>query len=197
MKIIGLFFVLAASGLAATPLEVTDCDGQIIVLNPMEKVVVILASSQALAEQTREFGRALYGWQGRNDFRVVVVVDLRKSLGTLFKSWTLGKMKADLDEEGERLLPWYRANHNFGQPRPDLCGVADFDGQVTEKLGWGKDDRQMKATIFGKSGDVVWSGVDLITPETLQVEVKKLMGEPVPTPVEARPKKSKLQLRKA
>lgn len=173
-----------------------DCDGKFVQLNLPDKITVVLASSQPLADTTREFGRALYGWQGREGFRVIVVVDLRKSLGTLFKGWTLGKMKADLDEEGERLVPWYRANKNPGNPRGDLCGIADFDGKATDSLGWGSDEKKMKVTIFGKNGDVIWSEMDATSPQAMQAEVRKLLGEPVPTPLDAFPKKSRILLRK-
>ena len=173
-----------------------DCDGRVVELNPADKVTVVMASSQPLADTTREFGRALYGWQGRKEFRVIVVVDLRKSLGTLFKGWTVGKMKADLDEEAERLIPWYRANKNPGNPRGDLCGIADFDGHVTDSLEWGSDEKKMKVMIFGKTGEVVWSERDADSPKAMQAEVKKLLGDPVPTPPDAFPKKSRILMRK-
>jgi hypothetical protein len=173
-----------------------NCDGKTVSLNPPGNVTVILASSQPLADQTREFGRSIYGWQGREAFRVIVVVDLRKSIGTLFKGWTTGKMKADLDEEAERLIPWYRANQNIKNPRGDLCGIADFTGKATEALGWGVDDTKMKVTIFGKEGDVVGSDMDSKSPKALQLEITKLLGQPVPTPPDAAPKKSRILLRK-
>jgi len=173
-----------------------DCDGKVVELNPADRITVVLASSQPLADTTREFGRALYGWQGRKEFRVIVVVDLRKSLGTLFKGWTVGKMKADLDEEAETLIPWYRANKNPNNPRPDLCGIADFDGKATESLGWGSDDTKMKVSIFGKDGNVVWSGVNVKSPSYLQAEIEKLLGKPAPTPPDAKPKKSRILMRK-
>lgn len=173
-----------------------DCDGSVVEMNPADKITVVMASSQPLADTTREFGRALYGWQGRTEFRVIVVVDLRKSLGTLFKGWTVGKMKADLDEEAERLVPWYRANKNPGNPRGDLCGIADFDGHVTDSLEWGSDEKKMKVTIFGKTGDVIWSEMGATSPEAMKNEVKKLLGDPVPTPPEAFPRKSRILMRK-
>ena len=196
MKRICIFFALTSSLVAGELSGFINCDGKTVSLNPVGNVTVLLASSQPLADQTREFGRAVYGWQGRSEFRVIVVVDLRKSLGTLFKGWTVGKMRADLNEEAERLIPWYRANKNPNNPRPDLCGIADFDGKVTESLGWGSDDTKMKVSIFGKNGDVVWSNVNLRTPASLQAEIEKLLGKPVPTPPDAIPKKSKILMRK-
>ena len=172
-----------------------DCDGKVVELDAADRITVVLASSQPLADTTREFGRALYGWQGRREFRVIVVVDLRKSLGTLFKGWTVGKMKADLDEEAERLIPWYRANQNPNNPRPDLCGIADFDGYVTNSLEWGSDEKKMKVMIIGKNGEI-WSEMDATSPKAMQDEVRKLLGDPVPTPPEAFPRKSRILMRK-
>jgi len=172
-----------------------DCDGKVVEFDPQGRITVVLASSQSLADTTREFGRALYGWQGRREFRVIVVVDLRKSLGTLFKGWTVGKMKADLDEEAERLIPWYRANQNPNNPRPDLCGIADFDGYVTNSLEWGSDEKKMKVMIIGKNGEI-WSEMDATSPKAMQDEVRKLLGDPVPTPPEAFPRKSRILMRK-
>ena len=197
MRLLALALLFLCAPVGAKELaHPKDCDGKVVELNPTNRITIVLASSQSLADTTREFGRAVYGWQGRKEFRVIVVVDLRKSLGTLFQGWTVGKMKADLNEEAERLIPWYRANQNPNNPRPDLCGIADFDGKVTESLGWGGDDTKMKVKIFGKSGDVVWSVMDVIRPDALRREVQNLLGPPVPTPPDAIPKKSRMILRK-
>jgi hypothetical protein len=197
MRLFALLLLFMCAPVGAKDLtHPKDCDGKVVELNPADRITVVLASSQPLADTTREFGRALYGWQGRKEFRVIVVVDLRKSLGTLFKGWTVGKMKADLDEEAETLIPWYRANQNPNNPRPDLCGIADFDGKATESLGWGSDDTKMKVSIFGKDRNVVWSGVNVKSPAFLQAEIEKLLGKPVSTPPDAKPKKSRILMRK-
>lgn len=154
--------------------------------------MVLLSSSQPLAETTREFGSSLYGWQGRDGFRVAVVVDLRQSLGTLFKGWTLGTMKANLDEEGIQIQPWYRANGNLGNPRVDLCAIADFDGKVSEALGWGADENQMKVTLFGRDGQKIWGTKNAKSPALMLREVQKILGAPVAMPKDAEPKKSRL-----
>ena len=174
-----------------------SCDGKIITLNPEGKITVVMASSQPLAETTREFGRAMYPWQGLDDFRVIVIVDLRKSLGTLFKGWTIGKMKADLDEEGETLQPWFRARGNKDNPRGVLCAVPDFDGKATESLGWGKDDRKMKVTLFGKDGNVIWSSENVSSSTEVTRRLVDLLGPAAPRPPEAVSKKSKLPLRRS
>ena len=169
-----------------------NCDGQPFQLNPKGKIMILLASSQPLADTTREFGSSLYGWQGRDGFRVTVVVDLRKSLGTLFKGWTLGTMKANLDEEGMQIQPWYRANGNSGNPRADLCAIADFDGKVTDALGWGSDENKMKVTIFGKDGEKIWNSTNAQSPAAMLKEVQKLLGPPIAKPKNAEPRKSRI-----
>ena len=169
-----------------------NCDGQPFQLNPKGKIMILLASSQRLADTTREFGSSLYGWQGRDGFRVTVVVDLRKSLGTLFKGWTLGTMKANLDEEGMQIQPWYRANGNSGNPRADLCAIADFDGKVTDALGWGNDENKMKVTIYGRDGEMIWNSTNAQSPAAMLKEVEKLLGPPVVKPKNAELRKCRI-----
>jgi hypothetical protein len=54
----------------------------------------------------------------------------------------------------------------------------------------------MKVSIFGKDRNVVWSNVNLRTPASLQAEIEKLLGKPVPMPPDAKPKKSRILMRK-
>ena len=186
------FFLLTGAVWAGPLPQPINCDGQPFQLNPKGKIMILLASSQPLADTTREFGSSLYGWQGRDGFRVTVVVDLRKSLGTLFKGWTLGTMKANLDEEGMQIQPWYRANGNSGNPRADLCAIADFDGKVTDALGWGSDENKMKVTIFGKDGEKIWNSTNAQSPAAMLKEVQKLLGPPIAKPKNAEPRKSRI-----
>ena len=193
-----LAVLLACAGIlqAADLPQPKNCDGKPTVLNPKGKITVVMASSQPLADTTREFGRAMYPWQGLEEFRVIVVVDLRKSLGTLFKGWTVGKMKADLNEEALTLTPWFQGRGNKNNPRPYLCAIPDFDGKTTDALGWGRDHEIMKVTIFGKEGEVLWSDKAAKSAVPLQTKLKELLGAPAPTPPDAEPKKSKILLRR-
>jgi len=67
-----LVVLLACAGiLQAVDLpQPKNCDGKPTVLNPSGKITVVMASSQPLADTTREFGRAMYPWQGLEEFRV-------------------------------------------------------------------------------------------------------------------------------
>ena len=196
-RLIPVFLLFAGMCFGAELPKPKNCDGKPTELNPKGKFTVVMASSQPLADTTREFGRALYPWQGLEDFRVIVVVDLRKSLGTLFKGWTVGKMKADLDEEAITLTPWFQGRGNTNNPRPYLCAIPDFDGKATESLGWGPDHEIMKVTLFGKEGQVIWSSKDAQSPTPLVARVKDLLGPPARTPPDAEPKKSKILRRRS
>jgi len=195
-KFLLVFFIFRGILQAADLPQPKNCDGKPTVLNPPGKITVVMASSQPLADTTREFGRAMYPWQGLEEFRVIVVVDLRKSLGTLFKSWTVGKMKADLDEEALTLTPWFQGRGNKNNPRPYLCAIPDFDGKTTDALSWGRDHEIMKVTIFGKEGEVLWSDKDAKSTAPLRTKLKELLGAPAPTPPDAEPKKSRMILRR-
>ena len=123
-----ILLALAGFWIQAAPLpQIKNCDGKMTVLNPAGQFTVVLASSQPLADTTREFGKALYPWQGLEDFRLIVVVDLRKSLGSFVRTWTTGRMKADLDEEALALQPWFQARGNTNNPRKYLTAIPDFD----------------------------------------------------------------------
>ena len=194
---LALFFcTLGWAGAGELP-RIKNCDGQETLLNPKGQITVVMASSQALADTTREFGRAVYPWQGLEDFRLIVVVDLRKSLGSFVRSWTKGRMRADLDEEALALKPWFMARGNKSNPRQYLCAIPDFDGKATEALGWGTDDEVMKVKIFGKDGEKIWMSKNATTSEPLTAKLVELLGPPAKTPPDAEPKKSKILRRRA
>ena len=197
IRIILFFLFSAGLGWGAELSKPKNCDGRPTDLNPRGKFTVVMASSQPLADTTREFGRAVYPWQGLEEFRVIVVVDLRKSLGTLFKAWTVGKMKADLDEEAITLTPWFRARGNTNNPRAYLCAIPDFDGKATDALGWTADPEIMKVNLYGKEGELVWSNWDAKSPGPLTEKLREHLGPGAPAPPDAEPKKSKILRRRS
>ena len=197
MRAVVGFFLLAWGWAGAAELpRVKNCDGELTVLNPKGQITVVMASSQSLADTTRAFGRALYPWQGREDFRLIVVVDLRKSLGSFVRGWTKAKMRADLHEEALTLKPWFLARGNTNNPRTYLCAIPDFDGKATEALGWGENDEVMKVKIFGKDGEQIWVSKDAKGPGPLTAKLRELLGPPAPRPPASEPKKSKILQRR-
>ena len=45
-----------------------DCDGKVVELNPTNRITVVLASSQPLADTTREFGGRFTDGRGEKNF---------------------------------------------------------------------------------------------------------------------------------
>jgi hypothetical protein len=137
-----------------SPLSVTDADGKVWTLNAPGRVTVIIGNSPASAQAARDCGKALDEFQGRPDFRALVVVDLRGSLAHFAQGYTRYRMRHDLNAEAVRITPWYRRNHNLSDPRRDIGAVADFDGSVCDPLGWPRDVPGLRVVIFDKTGNV-------------------------------------------
>lgn len=140
-------------GLPAEPLiKATDADGVQRTLNPKGQVTVIIYSNPAVQDRTRQTGKELDLFHGREDFRSIVVVDLRGTMADWAPGYTVRRMVKDLDQEAIRLTPVYRKKGNSKNPRPDLSAVADFTGEICLKLGWEKPKNQLRIIVFNKQG---------------------------------------------
>lgn len=145
--------VLTLSPLAAAPpITAKDADGVERTLNQVGQVTVIVSSNPSVQERTRQAGKAMDAFQGRTDFRSIVLVDLRGTMADWAKGYTLRRMMKDLDQEALRITPAYRKNGNSGNPRLAVSAVADFDGTVGLRLGWLKPKNQLRVIIFDRNG---------------------------------------------
>lgn len=149
------------AALGAEVIQAMHVDGKEFALNQAGRVTVVLYSCPAVQDRTRGAGKAVYEFQGRDDFRVAVVVDLRGSLAHLAKGYTARRMKADLDEEAKRVKPFYLKNGNTSDPRPNFAAFADFDGALSKRLGWEEQRNQMRVVIFDRSGNEAGRWEDL------------------------------------
>jgi hypothetical protein len=150
-----LFYLIMLVPLAlqAEPLiEAQDADGVLRGLNPRSQVTVIVYSNPTVQERTREAGRALDLFQGRKNFRSIVVVDLRGTMADWAAGYTVRRMVKDLDKEALRVTPAYRDNGNEANPRSDLSAIADFSGAICRQLGWEKPKNQLRVIIFDQQG---------------------------------------------
>lgn len=145
----------------AAEIRAVDADGKERVLNAANQVTLVLYTNAALQEKTREAARAVDVLQGRPGFRVIVVADMRGTLALMAKGYTQRRMQRDLDAEAQRVEPWYRKNGNRESPRPHVSAVADFKGEVCEKLGWEKSPAKLHAVLFGRNGREVKRWEDL------------------------------------
>ena len=146
------FLGLLAVATAAAPILATDADGRPVAVNAPGKVVAVLSSSPATQDQTRAAGRVLDGYRGRPDFRLVIVVDLRGSFAGVVPGIVRRRMRDELDKEAVRLAPFYRANGNANDPRPDMESIPDFDGTVCKPLGWAETPGKLRVVLFGADG---------------------------------------------
>jgi hypothetical protein len=175
-----LWLALAAALPAAEAITAEDADGKKVRLNAEKRVTVIIGSNENVQQRTRAAGKALDEFQGRPDFRAIVLVDLRDSIGNLVPWIVRGRMRADLDKEALRITPAYRANGNQGDPRADVSAVPDFDGKICRQVEWEKPAKTLRVVVFGKDGAVARRWEDLADYAELQAAVRQALeaGDP-------------------
>src|ERR1700683_1169569 len=76
-----------------------DADNHSIVLNHPGVVTLVLGTNEDSQDKARSAGKAMYPLQGRPDFQLIVVVDLRNSIATWVRSVVLAQMRSNLDHE--------------------------------------------------------------------------------------------------
>jgi len=126
-----------------------DADNHNVLLNRPGVITVIVGTSEDSQDAAREAGKAMYPFQGRSDFQLIVVVDLRDSIANWVPSVVTGRMRSSLDEEAIELKPYFLKNGNKGNPRTQSFVVPDFTGAVCPQLGWTKTSDDLRAIIFG------------------------------------------------
>jgi hypothetical protein len=146
----------------AVPITATDADSHLITLNEIGKVSVIISSNQDIQKQTREAGHILDQFQGVPDFREMVVVDLRNSLGNVLPPLVRLEMRRNLDQEAKRIAPFFLANGSKENPRLHTIAVPDFNGKICDALGWTKPEPIVQVITFARSGEVAfrWAATD-------------------------------------
>jgi hypothetical protein len=129
-----------------------DADNRTVLLNRPGTISVIVGTSEDSQDAAREAGKAVYPFQGRPDFQLVVVVDLRNSIATWLPSIVLNRMRSSLDQEAIELKPYFLKNGNKSNPRLTQHVVPDFSGTICPELGWPKGSDKLRAIIFGVDG---------------------------------------------
>jgi hypothetical protein len=143
-------------------IKATDCDNHPILVNRPGILTVVIGTSEDSQDAARQAGKVMYPLQGRPDFQLVVVVDLRNSIATWAPSIVLSRMRASLDDEAIDLKPYFLKNGNKGNPRNSLYVIPDFSGTICPQLNWPDGSDDLRGVLFGTDGREItrWDKID-------------------------------------
>jgi hypothetical protein len=167
---------------AATPsaprarkFKAVDADNHTILLNRPGLITLVVGTSEDSQDGARAAGKAMYPLQGRPDFQLIVVVDLRDSIATWAPSIVTAKMRSNLDEEATELKPYFLKNGNKGDPRKSLVVIPDFSGTICPQLGWTGGSDDLRGILFGADGREIarWDKIDDMA--KLQTDVRAVI----------------------
>jgi hypothetical protein len=132
--------------------KAVDADNHNITINRTGVVTALIGTSEDSQDAARDAGVAMYPFQGRSDFQLIVAVDLRDSLATWAPTIAIGRMRSSLDGEAEELKPYFLKNGNRSNPRGFCHVIPDFNGRVFTELGWPQTSGDLRAIVFGADG---------------------------------------------
>jgi hypothetical protein len=146
----GLF--APATAASVKRFRAVDADKRNIVINRNGIVTVLIGTSEDSQQEARQAGIAMYPFQGRPDFQLIVAVDLRGSLANWAPGIAIGRMRSSLDGEANELKPYYLKNGNHSNPRAYCHVIPDFDGRIFTQLGWPQTSKNLRAIVFSADG---------------------------------------------
>ena len=133
-------------------LKALDADNQVIVLNKTGVITLVLGTNEDSQDQARAAGRAMYALQGRPDFELIVVVDLRHSIASWVPSLVIAQMRSNLDKEAIALKPYFLQNGNKSNPRSSSYVIPDFNGSICPQLGWMDGSDDLRGILYDANG---------------------------------------------
>jgi hypothetical protein len=156
----------------ARKIKAVNVDNKSVVVNRPGVITLLLGTNADSQDAARAAGGAVYPLQGRRDFQLVVVVDLRDSIATWVPSVVLAEMRSNLDKEVPDLKPYFLKNGNKGNPRANQCVIADFSGTICPQLDWPDGSDDLRGILFGADGGELkrWSKIEDMT--KLQEDVR-------------------------
>jgi hypothetical protein len=162
----------APTSLRVRKLKAVDADNRTILINRPGVVTLLLGTSEDSQDAARAAGKSMYPLQGRSDFQLIVVVDLRDSIAGWVPSVVLSQMRSNLDQEAIELKPSFLKNGNRSNPRSSSYVIPDFTGTVCPELGWTENSDDLRGILFGGDGREVkrWDKIEDMT--ALQVDVR-------------------------
>jgi len=139
-----------------------DADNRTILLNHPGVITLVLGTSEDSQDAARAAGKAVYPLEGRPDFQLIVVVDLRDSIATWVPAVVLAQMRSNLDHEAIELKPYFLKNGNKSNPRSTSYVIPDFTGTICPQLGWTGGSDDLRGILFGADGRELkrWDKID-------------------------------------
>jgi hypothetical protein len=139
-----------------------DADSHNVALNRLGVVTMLVGTNEDSQEGARAAGKAVYTYQGRSDFQLIVVVDLRDSIANWAPSIVTSRMRSSLDEEAVELKPYYLKNGNKSDPRKSSYVIPDFSGTICPQLGWTTTSDNLRGILFAPDGREIerWDNLD-------------------------------------
>jgi hypothetical protein len=152
-----------------------DADTHTVVLNPPGRITIIVGTNEDSQDAARAAGKAMYPFQGRPDFGLIVVVDLRHSIASWVPSMVISRMKVSLDQEAFELKPYFLKNGNHNNPRSSSHVIPDFNGTICPQLSWKEGDDKLRVIIFGVDGTELerLDGLEAADMAKVQEDVRK------------------------
>jgi hypothetical protein len=129
-----------------------DADNHNVLLNAPGRITLVVGTSEDSQDAARAAGKAVYPFQGRPDFGLIVVVDLRDTIASWVPSMVISRMKVSLDQEAFELKPSFLKNGNHNNPRGYLHVIPDFTGTICPQLAWKEHDENLRVIILGVDG---------------------------------------------
>jgi len=150
-----LLFVVLCVQAAAFPvrhIHAVDADNHNVIINHPGVITALIGTSEDSQQAARQAGVAVYPFQGRSDFQLIVAVDLRGSLANWAPSIAVSRMRSSLDGEAIELKPYFLKNGNRSNPRGYCHVIPDFNGKLFTQLGWAAPSSDLRAIIYGADG---------------------------------------------
>jgi hypothetical protein len=133
-------------------IKAMDADNHLILINRPGVVTVVLGTNEDSQDAARAAGKVMYPLQGRPDFQLIVVVDLRNSMATWAPSVVYAQMRSNLDDQALELKPYFLQNGNKSNPRLTSYVIPDFTGTVCPLLGWPDGSDSLRGILYGVDG---------------------------------------------
>jgi hypothetical protein len=152
--------------------KAVDADNHTVVLNKTGIITLVLYTTEDSQDAARLAGKTMYPFQGRPDFQLVVVVDLRDSIANWVPSVTISQMRSNLDKEAIELKPYFLKNGNKSNPRDSSHVIADFNGATCSQLGWSEGSENLRGILYGADAREIKRWDKISEMDKLQADVR-------------------------